>query len=151
MDPVYAVCFYDSTRELRGAIEEAWQELEASFGDADAAPELRQLPFAAANLGIRIDVDRGLEISTGFFPVIDTQARDDLVEANSIVVFQLRDDGRGSVAAAALQHVLEWLLEDLLPAAQYIDWQSVQERFAGGERPLLLCDTSGQLLEIPSR
>ena len=148
-DPVQAVCFFDSTQELRGSIDECWQELRASFGDADAAPTLRQLGLCRQHLGIRIDIDTGLEIAACFYPVIDGEPRDDLIEGGSVVLVQLRDDGRGSVDPGQLGALLEWLLEDIVPDAGHCDWQAIDERFAGGERPLVLCDTSGQLLEMP--
>jgi hypothetical protein len=148
--PVQAVCFFDSTRELRGSIDESWQDLRASFGDVDAAPALRQLQLCRQNLGVRIDIDAGLEIAACFYPVIDGEPRDDLVEGGSRILVQLHDDGRGSVDPVQLGALLEWLLEDIVPDAGHCDWQAIDERFAGGERPLVLCDTSGQLLEMPS-
>jgi hypothetical protein len=148
--PVQAVCFYDSTQELRGAIDECWQDLRASFDDVDSAAELRELQYARENLGIRIDIDTGLEVSACFYPVIAGEPRDDLAPGYSQVLLQLHDDGGGSVDPGQLGELLEWLLEDIVADAAHLDLRMGDERFADGERPLVLCDTSGQLLEMPA-
>ena len=49
-----------------------------------------------------------------------------------------------------LGELLEWLLEDSVADAAHLDLRMGDERFADGERPLVLCDTSGQLLEMPA-
>jgi hypothetical protein len=86
-------------------------------------------------------------VSLGLFPVVSGQLDAPLVAHQ--VLLQLHDDGGGSPDPALLQELLEWLLEDLLPHVGHVDLGQVAERFAGGERPLLLTDTSGRLLEMP--
>lgn len=148
--PVQAVCFYDSTQELRGAIDECWQDLRSSFADVDSVAELRELQYARENLGVRIDIDAGLEVSACFYPVIAGEPRDDLAPECSQVLLQLHDDGGGSVDPGQFGQLLEWLLEDIVAAAAHVDLHIADERFDGGERPLVLIDTSGQLLEMPA-
>ena len=98
----------------------------------------------------RIDIDAGLEVSVHFYPVVAGVPRDDLAPGCSMALLQLHDDGGGSVDPGQLGELLEWLLQDIVAAAAHVELHSACERFAGGERPLLLSDTSGQLLEMPA-
>jgi hypothetical protein len=144
---VQAVCYCDSTRELRGMIEQCWEEFEAGFEDSVLAGTGQAETLGREHTGLRIDIDSGFEVSLGLFPVVSGQLDAPLVAHQ--VLLQLHDDGAGSPDPALLQELLEWLLEDLLPRVRHVDFGQVAERFAGGERPLLLTDTSGRLLEMP--
>ncbi len=146
---VQLVCYFDSTLELRGRIDECWQDFQAGFEDAQTLVEPRSLAFCRQNIGLRVDIDNGLEITLELFPVIDRLPREDLPASVSEVILQVHDDAAGSPDPVQLQELLEWLLEDLLPGAGQVDLACVAERFDGGERPVLLTDTTGQLLEMP--
>ncbi len=146
---VQAVCYCDSTRELRGMIEQCWEEFAAGFDDAALADSTRALPFGRSTTGLRIDIDNGLEVSLKLYPVSNGEASDDSPLSAAQVLLQLHDDGGGSPDPVHLQALLEWLLEDLLPHVGHAELDSVAERFAGGERPVLLTDITGQLLEMP--
>jgi hypothetical protein len=147
--PVQLVCYYDSTRELRGVIDECWQELQAGFADPEAPAQLRALDFVARNTGLCVDIDTGGEINVRFFPVVAGEPREDL-SSSAQVLLQMHDDGRGSVDPAQLRTLVEWLLEDILPYAGHCDMNAIEERIAAGTRPLILVDTAGQLLELPA-
>jgi hypothetical protein len=146
---VQLVCYFDSTQELRGRIGECWLDFQAGFEDPQTLVEPRPVAFCRQNTGLRIDIDNGLEITLQLFPVIAGEPREDLPGSVSEVILQLHDDGAGSPDPVQLQELLEWLLEDLLPGVGQIDLECVAERFDGGERPVLLTDITGQLLEMP--
>lgn len=146
---VQAVCFFDSSRELRGFVEEVWQEFQAGFGDEASAPELAGLALRPECVGARIDIDAGMEVSLCLFPVLGGEQREDLSVVGPCPLFQLHDDGNGSVDPGQLQAILSWLLEDILPLVGHYDADALEECFGGGRRSLLLSDTCGRLLELP--
>lgn len=149
LPPVSVVCFFDSSVELRGFVNECWHDLQAGFADAGAVPELAGLKWAAENVGARIRIDAGMEISLRLYPVIDGEHREDLGEGGAQPLLQLYDDGSGGVDPVQLRTLVEWLLEDILPYVGHYDASAIDERFAGESRSLVLSDTSGQLLELP--
>ncbi len=144
---VQAVCYCDSTQELRGMIEQCWEEFEAGFEDSVLLDTGQALPLGREHTGLSIDIDSGFEMTLRLFPVVGGQL--DYPAVAHQVLLQLHDDGAGSPDPVLVQELLEWLLEDLLPHVGHVDLEQVAERFAGGERPLLLTDTSGRLLEMP--
>lgn len=146
--PVVAVCYFDSSEELRGRVEENWLELQAGFGD-DGIAELSGVPWRAANLGVRVHIDDGMELSLSFYPILHGVPREDLGEGADQPLLQLHDDGRGGPDAARLKALVEWLLEDFLPYLGHFDADVIEDRFGGGERGLVLTSTTGQLLELP--
>lgn len=147
--PVQLVCYFDSSREMRGYIEECWQEFEAALDDADAIAELAALAWEPDSLAVRVDIDNGLEITVRLYPVIDGQHRDDLAVGECRALMQIHNDGGGGVDPLLLGALLEWLLEDILPETAHYDCNVIEDRFGDGNRPLLLLDTSGQLLDLP--
>lgn len=146
---VQLVCYCDSTQELRGMIEQCWEDFEAGFEDQGTVESVQALPFCREHTGLRIDIDNGLEISLRLYPVSNGQARVDSPLSATQVLAQLHDDGAGGPEPMRLQELLEWLLEDLLPRVGEVELDLATERFAGGERGLLLTDTTGRLLEMP--
>ena len=129
--PVRAICYFDSLAELQGYIAELWDELAASAG------------------GVELVIDAALECSLSFYAIADgAPDPEDAVGADAALL-QLGDDGLGPVSPAQLWGFFEALLEDVLPWLERDNRAEVFERFAGGERSLIVVDTSGLPLAMP--
>ena len=139
--PVQMVCYFDSLAELRGFIEESWEDLVARGGSANSDPE---------RFGLRVEIDAGLECSVLIYPVVEGEHRLESGVGAGAALLQLRDDGMGSVSPEHLWHFFESLLDDILPWVGSDNRDELSERFAGGERSLELVDPSGRLLEMPN-
>ena len=146
--PVLAVSYRDSLAELRGQVAEAWYELQAQYGDGQAPPPLCELALEPAHVALRVDIDAGLECVVSLYPVAAGIHYEHCGESSG-ALFQLGDDGGGMVDPAQLWALLEYLLDDILPAVGCDNRGELFERFAGGRRRLALCDPSGNLLAMP--
>jgi hypothetical protein len=146
--PVLAVSYFDSLAQLRGRVAESWQELQALYEDDQAPLLLRGLAFESANVALRIEIDDGLECAVCLYPRVAGELCHQW-EQGGEALFQLNDDGQGMVDPQQLWFFFEYLLDDILPAVGDINRQEILERFAGGSRPLALCDPTGSLLELP--
>ena len=144
-----AVSYFDTIEELRGCVAEAWQEFDAAFGSPDSPLPLRNLSPTPSNIGLRWNLDAGLECSLLLYPIIDGEERLVWAEATE-PLFQLGDDGMGMVDPEHLWAFLEYLLDDILFFAGRNNRDELMERFAGGGRRLALCDPIGCLLVMPT-
>jgi len=148
MAPVLAVSYFDSLTQMRGQVAEIRDELALRFADDEAPAPLRGLVFEPAYVALRIDVDAGLECAVALYPLVSGVHYPDLGETSE-ALFQLGDDGGGMVDPGQLWSFFEYLLDDVLPLVGCDNRQDILERFAGGERPLALCDPIGNLLALP--
>lgn len=131
LPPVRALCYFDSLSELQGFIAETWEELTA-----DA-------------LGVDLVIDAALECSLSFYPMAGGEPLPEEALGGDSALLQLGDDGLGAVSPVRLWQFFEALLEDVLPRLERDNREEIFERFAGGQRPLQLVDTSGRPLMMP--
>ncbi len=146
--PIYITLCCETLDEARSMVNEALDELRLTMEETDPQYGLN-IPFEPEHVGIGFPMDSAYEVSVCFYAVDGEEEFRQRGEVLEDTLLTMDKTHNGQPNPVLLRKIIQYILSDVLPLSDHIEWTDFEEPLGGGELAIALVDQMG--MDIDAR